>query len=55
VFLMVEAGDPHVTVLDGDRLQPVYRFARHSMAELNSHLTAVMPAWHREMAGAAAG
>jgi mono/diheme cytochrome c family protein len=27
LFMVVEAGDHHVTVLDGDRLEPVYRFA----------------------------
>jgi mono/diheme cytochrome c family protein len=27
VFMVVEAGDHHITVLDGDRLQPLYRFA----------------------------
>jgi mono/diheme cytochrome c family protein/DNA-binding beta-propeller fold protein YncE len=26
LFLVVEAGDHHVTVLDGDRLEPIYRF-----------------------------
>lgn len=26
LFLVVEAGDHHVTVLDGDRLAPIYRF-----------------------------
>jgi mono/diheme cytochrome c family protein/DNA-binding beta-propeller fold protein YncE len=29
VFMVVEAGDHHVTVLDGDRLQPIHRFATH--------------------------
>jgi WD40 repeat protein len=27
LFLVVEAGDHHVTVLDGDRLEPIHRFA----------------------------
>jgi mono/diheme cytochrome c family protein len=27
LFMVVEAGDHHVTVLDGDSLEPVYRFA----------------------------
>jgi DNA-binding beta-propeller fold protein YncE/cytochrome c553 len=27
LFMVVEAGDHHVTVLDGDRLEPIYRFA----------------------------
>jgi mono/diheme cytochrome c family protein len=27
LFMVVEAGDHHVTVLDGDRLQPIHRFA----------------------------
>ena len=27
LFMVVEAGDHHVTVLDGDRLEPVHRFA----------------------------
>ena len=27
LFLVVEAGDDHVTVLDGDRLEPIHRFA----------------------------
>jgi len=27
VFLVIEAGDNHVTVLDGDRLEPIHRFA----------------------------
>ena len=27
LFLVVEAGDHHVSVLDGDRLEPIYRFA----------------------------
>ena len=27
VFLVVESGDHHVTVLDGDRLEPIHRFA----------------------------
>jgi DNA-binding beta-propeller fold protein YncE/cytochrome c553 len=26
LFMVVEAGDHHVTVLDGDRLEPIYRF-----------------------------
>ncbi len=29
LFLVVEAGDHHVTVLDGDRLEPIYRFKSH--------------------------
>jgi DNA-binding beta-propeller fold protein YncE len=27
LFMVVEAGDHHVTVLDGDRLEPIHRFA----------------------------
>lgn len=27
LFMVVEAGDHHVTVLDGDRMEPVHRFA----------------------------
>lgn len=27
LFMVVEAGDHHITVLDGDRLQPIHRFA----------------------------
>ncbi len=27
IFMVVEAGDHHVTVLDGDRLEPIHRFA----------------------------
>lgn len=27
IFMVVEAGDHHITVLDGDRLQPLHRFA----------------------------
>jgi DNA-binding beta-propeller fold protein YncE len=29
LFLVVEAGDHHVTVLDGDRLEPIRRFPTH--------------------------
>jgi len=29
LFLVVEAGDHHVTVLDGDRFEPVFRFPTH--------------------------
>jgi cytochrome c553 len=29
LFLVVEAGDHHVTVLDGDRLEPIHRFKSH--------------------------
>jgi mono/diheme cytochrome c family protein/DNA-binding beta-propeller fold protein YncE len=29
IFMVVEAGDHHVTVLDGDRLEPIHRFATH--------------------------
>jgi len=32
VFLVVEAGDHHVTVLDGDRFEPLHRFkSRHAL------------------------
>jgi mono/diheme cytochrome c family protein/DNA-binding beta-propeller fold protein YncE len=32
LFLVVEAGDHHVSVLDGDRLEPIHRFAsRHAL------------------------
>ncbi|MEE9157541.1 MAG: cytochrome D1 domain-containing protein [Gammaproteobacteria bacterium] len=32
LFLVVEAGDHHVTVLDGDRLEPIHRFkSRHAL------------------------
>ena len=27
LFIVVEAGDDHVTILDGDRLEPIHRFA----------------------------
>lgn len=29
LFMVVEAGDHHVTVLDGDRFEPIHRFATH--------------------------
>jgi len=29
LFLVVEIGDHHVTVLDGDKLEPIYRFKSH--------------------------
>lgn len=29
VFMVVEAGDHHVTVLDGDRFEPIFRFPTH--------------------------
>jgi Tol biopolymer transport system component len=29
LFVVVEAGDHHVTVLDGDRFRPITRFASH--------------------------
>ena len=29
LFMVVEAGDHHVTVLDGDRFEPVFRFPTH--------------------------
>jgi mono/diheme cytochrome c family protein/DNA-binding beta-propeller fold protein YncE len=29
LFVVVEAGDHHVTILDGDRLEPIERFATH--------------------------
>lgn len=29
LFVVVEAGDHHVSVIDGDRLTPIYRFASH--------------------------
>ncbi|MGD2062329.1 MAG: cytochrome D1 domain-containing protein [Nitrospirota bacterium] len=29
LFLVVELGDHHVTVLDGDRMEPIHRFATH--------------------------
>lgn len=29
LFLVVESGDNHITVLDGDRFEPVHRFATH--------------------------
>jgi DNA-binding beta-propeller fold protein YncE len=32
LFVVVEAGDHHVTLLDGDRLEPIHRFAsRHAL------------------------
>ncbi|MDH3318042.1 MAG: nitrite reductase, partial [Gammaproteobacteria bacterium] len=32
LFLVVESGDHHVTVLDGDRLEPIHRFkSRHAL------------------------
>ena len=32
LFVVVEAGDHHVTILDGDRLEPIHRFAsRHAL------------------------
>ncbi len=32
IFLVVETGDHHVTVLDGDRFEPIYRFqSRHAL------------------------
>lgn len=32
LFLVVETGDHHVTVLDGDRMQPIHRFkSRHAL------------------------
>lgn len=29
LFVVVEAGDHHVSVIDGDKLQPIHRFASH--------------------------
>jgi len=29
IFMVVEAGDHHITVLDGDRFEPIHRFATH--------------------------
>ncbi|MDZ7735134.1 MAG: cytochrome D1 domain-containing protein [Gammaproteobacteria bacterium] len=29
LFLIVEKGDHHITILDGDRLEPIHRFATH--------------------------
>ncbi len=29
LFVVVESGDHHVTILDGDRLEPIHRFASH--------------------------
>jgi mono/diheme cytochrome c family protein len=29
LFMVVEAGDHHITVLDGDRFEPIYRFPTH--------------------------
>lgn len=29
LFLVVEKGDHHITILDGDRLEPIHRFATH--------------------------
>lgn len=32
LFVVVEAGDHHVTILDGDRFEPIYRFkSRHAL------------------------
>jgi len=39
LFIVVEAADPHVTVLDGDRLEPIYRFVSRNLLEAGPAFT----------------
>lgn len=53
LFIVVELGDHHATVLDGDKFEPIHRFkhASHYTADQNIHLMDAMYILHHAMAG----